>query len=45
MSEILGWLALTVITGLLWAIGSLIDWKSVFSKYLGDSEDGDTDQR
>lgn len=45
MSEILGWLAITVVIGLVFAIGSLVDWKSVFSKYFDTSEDGDDDRR
>ena len=43
MSEIVGWLAFTVVAGLLFAVGSLVDWKSVLSKYVGGPGDGDGD--
>lgn len=45
MSEIVGWLALTVGFGLLLAIGSLVDWKSALSEHLNRGENGDSDQR
>jgi len=45
MSEIVGWLALTIVSGLVLAVGSLVDWKSALSRYVGDAEDGDSDRR
>jgi len=44
VSEILGWLALTVISGLVLAVGSLVDWKSIIARYFGGSESDDGDQ-
>lgn len=45
MSEIVGWLALTVISGLLFAVGSLVDWKAALAKYLPRGENSDRDQQ
>jgi hypothetical protein len=39
VSDIVGWLALTVVSGLVLAVGSFVDWKAVLSKYFGIGDD------
>lgn len=43
MSSIVGWLVLVVVSGLLFAVVSLVDWRSALSDYVSDGDDGDAD--